>query len=57
MGDDINDIQCMDAAGMAFTVPEASKEIREHADIITEAQGGHGAMREAAEYVLYGSRK
>lgn len=51
-GDDLNDIRLMRESGLAIAVADAALETREHAHYITEARGGHGAVREAVELIL-----
>ncbi|HEX5835076.1 MAG TPA: HAD hydrolase family protein [Pyrinomonadaceae bacterium] len=51
-GDDLNDIRLMRHSGLAIAVADAAHETREHAHYITEARGGHGAVREAVELIL-----
>ncbi len=53
IGDDINDIECIQAAGLGFTVKDAVNDILEVADIVLPVEGGKGAVREAIEYILY----
>ena len=52
IGDDINDADLLASVGLGFAVSNARREIREIADLVTEAQGGRGAVREAAEIIL-----
>jgi 3-deoxy-D-manno-octulosonate 8-phosphate phosphatase (KDO 8-P phosphatase) len=52
MGDDLNDREAMRLAGVAIAPADAVPEIREEADLVTEARGGRGAAREAVEAVL-----
>lgn len=51
-GDDLNDVPLMLQSGLAIAVADASLETREHAHYITQACGGHGAVREAIELIL-----
>lgn len=51
-GDDLNDIPLMRQAGLAIAVADAALETREHAHYITQARGGHGAVREIVELIL-----
>jgi 3-deoxy-D-manno-octulosonate 8-phosphate phosphatase (KDO 8-P phosphatase) len=53
MGDDLPDLPLLRRAGLAITVPQAPALIREHADLITKAQAGFGAAREACEFVMH----
>ena len=52
IGDDINDLEVMAMAGISFAPADAVQKVRECADVVLEAYGGNGAVREAAEYVL-----
>jgi 3-deoxy-D-manno-octulosonate 8-phosphate phosphatase (KDO 8-P phosphatase) len=51
-GDDLNDIPLMIKSGLAIAVADAARETREHAHYITQARGGHGAVRETVELIL-----
>jgi 3-deoxy-D-manno-octulosonate 8-phosphate phosphatase (KDO 8-P phosphatase) len=51
-GDDLNDIPLMLQAGLALAVADAAAETRHHAHYVTEARGGHGAVREMIELIL-----
>lgn len=52
MGDDLNDREAMRAAGVSIAPADAAAEIKEIADLVTDAPGGRGAAREAVEAVL-----
>lgn len=52
IGDDINDLECFQVAGLSFTVPMAHPAALEAADIITSRQGGMGAFREISDWIL-----
>ncbi len=52
MGDDLNDLPAFAAAGLAFAPSDASMEVLALADIVTKAQGGRGAVREAITMIL-----
>lgn len=52
MGDDIVDLGAMAWAGVAVAPASARAEAKAQADWVTEARGGHGAVREAIERVL-----
>lgn len=56
-GDDLNDIPLMLQSGLAIAVADASPETRNHAHYITQARGGHGAVREAVELILKSQNK
>lgn len=52
MGDDWPDLGLRAAAGCFIAPADAAPQVREHADHVTQARGGHGAVREAIELVL-----
>ena len=52
IGDDINDVACLEAAGIGITVNDAAAAAKNAADIIMKSAGGQGAVREAVEYIL-----
>jgi len=53
MGDDVVDLPVMLRCGFAITVPDAPLLVRQHADYLTRAKGGHGAAREACELIMH----
>jgi 3-deoxy-D-manno-octulosonate 8-phosphate phosphatase (KDO 8-P phosphatase) len=52
IGDDIQDVSCIEWSGLGVAVGDASEETKAAADIVTVAHGGAGAVREAAEYII-----
>jgi len=52
IGDDLTDLPVMRHVGWAVGVADAVDEIREHANLVTQAPGGRGAVRELVEYLL-----
>ncbi len=52
IGDDMPDVPVMRACGFAATVPHAPAAVREHAHYVTTRDGGRGAVRELAEFIL-----
>ena len=52
IGDDLNDLTAIQAAGVGAVVGNANPAVKQFADIITEAHGGKGAVREIADLVL-----
>lgn len=52
MGDDLIDLPPMQACGLALAPANARPLVKTHAHLVTEAEGGRGAVREAAEFVL-----
>lgn len=51
-GDDLPDLGAIQAAGLGASVANAPDYIRVHADLVTEKQGGEGAVRELADLIL-----
>lgn len=51
-GDDLIDLPAMTRVGFSFTVPNAPEEVKNHAQMITSARGGQGAVREICETIL-----
>ena len=50
IGDDINDIECLNYAKYRITVPNATDKVKAIKNIkMTEASGGNGAFREVAD--------
>ena len=50
IGDDINDIECLEYAKYKITVPQAVEKVKQIQGIqITTANGGSGAFREVAD--------
>ena len=52
MGDDVVDLTVMRGVGLAITVPDSPKLVRENSDYVTQLSGGHGAVREACELIM-----
>ncbi|MGE5470198.1 MAG: KdsC family phosphatase [Bacteroidota bacterium] len=52
MGDDVIDLPAMTRCGFAIAPANARAITKQHAHLITEAAGGHGAVREAIEFIL-----
>jgi len=52
VGDDLPDVPVFRACGFAIAVPHATAAVREHAHYITAREGGAGAVRELAEFIL-----
>ena len=57
IGDDLNDIPALRLAGLPIAVADAVPEVRELASYITQAPGGHGAIRETIELILRGQNR
>ena len=52
IGDDLNDLPIMGQVGVSCAVANARQEVKETADIVTEARGGEGAVRELLEQII-----
>ena len=52
MGDDLPDLAAIRAAGLGLTVANAGAGVARHAAWQSQARGGHGAVREACEWLL-----
>ena len=52
VGDDIQDISLMKRVGIAIAVQSAGPAVKESSCYITRLPGGHGAVREVAEWLL-----
>lgn len=52
IGDDLNDLPLLRAAGMTGSPSNASWYIKKEVDFVTTAEGGNGAFREFVEHIL-----
>ena len=52
VGDDLQDIPLMRLIGLPIAVQNAVPEVKENCIYVTQASGGHGAVREIAEWLL-----
>lgn len=52
IGDDIIDLELMQAVGLSFAPRDAMSYVANKADIITEKNGGEGVVREVADFIL-----
>ena len=52
VGDDLMDLPLMRRAGLSVAVANARPEVRQAADMVTDASGGNGAVREIVEFIL-----
>lgn len=52
VGNDINDLECLDCVGLPIAVSDASPEVIEKASYITKLRGGCGAVREVCELLF-----
>ncbi len=52
IGNDINDLECMDAVGCGVAVADAVPEVLSSASLVLSTNGGNGALRELSELIL-----
>jgi N-acylneuraminate cytidylyltransferase len=52
VGNDINDVGCMEIVGWPIAVADAHPEVRAAARLVLTQHGGHGAIREVAERIM-----
>ena len=52
MGDDINDLVCLEFTGVAFTVADGDEQCQTAADYVTSRKGGDHAVREVCDVIL-----
>ncbi len=52
IGDDIVDLALFDQVGLAVAVQDAVSEVKEKANVITDLNGGNGAVRELIDLLL-----
>jgi len=52
IGDDVNDMANICAAGWSFTPANATQPIKNHADVLLQQNSAEGAIREAIEFII-----
>ena len=52
IGDDLNDLAVRHQVGLLVTPSDACLAVQYQADAVLKSRGGHGAVRELAEYIL-----
>jgi len=52
LGNDVNDIECMEFVGCGAAVADAQGQVKTKAKIILDHAGGHGAIRELCDMVV-----
>lgn len=52
VGNDINDVECMNWVALPIAVNDAYPACKAAARVVTAAQGGHGAVREVCEAIM-----
>jgi N-acylneuraminate cytidylyltransferase len=53
VGNDINDIECLQLVGCSVVVADAHPSVRSSAKIILQSRGGDDAVREVCEMILH----
>ena len=56
IGDDVNDLEALEAAGISACPADAMDSVRDIVDYVCENKGGYGAFREFAEWLINGRR-
>ena len=56
VGNDINDIACMQAVGFPIAVADAYPQVKAVAKLVLATQGGYGAVREVCDLILASHR-
>jgi YrbI family 3-deoxy-D-manno-octulosonate 8-phosphate phosphatase len=56
VGNDVNDVECLNSAGYAVVVADAQPAARNVADLVLSRPGGRGAVRELADLILQAKR-
>jgi len=57
VGNDINDLACMENVGLAFSVVDAYPEVKSAAHYVTLRGGGQGAVREICDLIVRARKK
>lgn len=52
IGDDLNDLQCMERVGLKGCPSDADERIKEVCEIVADKPGGHGAVRDCIQKLL-----
>jgi N-acylneuraminate cytidylyltransferase len=52
VGDDINDLACLLAAGWSFCPVDAMKEVKNYVDLVLHNKGGEEAVREVIDFII-----
>lgn len=55
IGDDLNDLSCMEAAGLTACPADACEKIKSTVHYVCAKKGGRGAVREFIEYIMENS--
>ena len=57
IGDGLIDIPVMEKVGLAISVNNADEKVKLNADIVTERNGGDGALKEVVNFILKAQNK
>lgn len=52
IADDVNDLTLLEAVGIAVTVPNGVRQVRQASRYVTHTLGGNGAVRELCDVIL-----
>ena len=52
IGDDLNDLECMNIVGCSACPSDAVVKVKEYVDYCCKSNGGNGAVREFIEYLI-----
>lgn len=52
VGDDVNDLECMEKAGLGCCPADAHEKVKKFAEYVAKRKGGQGAVREIIDMVL-----
>ncbi len=52
IGDDVNDLPCMQLCGLSACPSDAVKGVKEQVDYISSYKGGEGAVRDLVDYIV-----
>ena len=57
IGDDLLDLAVLNVAGLSVSVPDACEDVQNSVDYVTQKNAGHGAVRQAIEFILKSQNK
>lgn len=53
VGNDVNDLECLQLVGCAVVVADAHPDAKKHAHLVLSKKGGEGAVRELCDLILW----
>ena len=56
IGDDINDIECIQYCGLSACPQDAVDQVKQIADYVCKCDGGRGAVREFIDVMLFNQK-